>query len=133
MFVQFCSISFTSLMSNFSFVPIPNFKLIYENSILAILNSNLNPKLNNFQYRSFLWPAPLTLSREYLRGKYHCTIDILFDWFGIRCMTTDNFCRYLQNRRIQTSQTGGQQYSVTSPFSFPCMEYSGYSCLPLNN
>jgi hypothetical protein len=21
--------------------------------------------------------------REYLRGKYHCTIDLLFDWFGI--------------------------------------------------
>jgi hypothetical protein len=23
--------------------------------------------------------------------KYHCTIDLLFDWFGISCMTTDNF------------------------------------------
>jgi hypothetical protein len=22
---------------------------------------------------------------------YHCTIDLLFDWFGISCMTTDNF------------------------------------------
>jgi len=32
-------------------------------------------------------------------------------------MTTDNFCFYLQNRLIQTSQTGGQQYSDTSPFS----------------
>jgi hypothetical protein len=20
--------------------------------------------------------------REYLRGKYHCTIDLVFDWFG---------------------------------------------------
>jgi hypothetical protein len=30
-------------------------------------------------------------------------------------MTTDNFCFYLQNRLIQTSQTGGQQYSNTSP------------------
>jgi hypothetical protein len=34
-------------------------------------------------------------------------------------MTTDNFCIYLQNRLIQTSQTGGQQYSDTSPFSVP--------------
>ena len=34
-------------------------------------------------------------------------------------MTTDNFCFYLQNRLIQTSQTGGQQYSDTSPFSIP--------------
>jgi hypothetical protein len=29
-------------------------------------------------------------------------------------MTTDNFCFYLQNRLVQTSQTGGQQYSDTS-------------------
>jgi len=52
-------------------------------------------------------------------GKYYCTIDLLFDWFGISSMKTDNFCFYLQNRRIQTSQTGGQQYSDTSPFSIP--------------
>ncbi len=43
-----------------------------------------------------------------LKGSYHCTIDLLFDWFGISCMTTDNFCFHLQNRLIQTSQTGGQ-------------------------
>jgi hypothetical protein len=29
------------------------------------------------------------------------------------------FCFYLQNRLIQTSQTGGQLYSDTSPFSIP--------------
>ncbi len=39
--------------------------------------------------------------------------------FEISCMTTDNFCFYLQNRLIQTSQTRGQQYSDTSPFSIP--------------
>jgi len=32
-------------------------------------------------------------------GKYHCTVDLLFDWFGISCMTTDNCCFYLQNRQ----------------------------------
>jgi hypothetical protein len=37
-------------------------------------------------------------------------------------MTSDNFCFYLQNRLIQTSQTGGQQYSDTSPFSIPCSQ-----------
>jgi hypothetical protein len=57
--------------------------------------------------------------------KYHCTIDLLFDWFGISCMTTDNFCFYLQNRLIQTSQTGGQRYSDTSPFSIPCPKMKG--------
>ncbi len=35
-------------------------------------------------------------------------------------MTTDNFCFYLQNRLIQTSQTGGQWFSDTSPFSIHC-------------
>ncbi len=39
------------------------------------------------------------------------------------CLTglesTDNFCFYLKNRLIQTSQTGGQQYSDTSPLSIP--------------
>jgi hypothetical protein len=34
-------------------------------------------------------------------------------------MTTDNFCFNLQNRLIQTSQTGGQQCCDTSPFSIP--------------
>jgi hypothetical protein len=54
-----------------------------------------------------------------IQGIYHCTIDLLFDWFGISCVTTDNFYFYLQNRLIQTSQTGGQWYSDTSPFSIP--------------
>jgi len=30
------------------------------------------------------------------------------------------FVFYLQNRLIQMSQAGGQQYSDTSPFSIPC-------------
>ncbi len=37
-------------------------------------------------------------------------------------MTTNNFCFYLQNGLIQTSQTGGQWYSDTSPFSIPWVE-----------
>jgi hypothetical protein len=39
-------------------------------------------------------------------------------------MTTGNFCFYLQNRLIQPSQTGGQRYSDTSPFSIPCKNIS---------
>ncbi len=34
-------------------------------------------------------------------------------------MKTDNFVFYMPNRLIQTSQTGGQPYSDTSPFSIP--------------
>jgi hypothetical protein len=54
-------------------------------------------------------------------GKYHCTIDLLFDLFGMSCTITDSFSFYLQNRLIQTSQTGGQWYSDTAPFSIPCL------------
>jgi hypothetical protein len=30
------------------------------------------------------------LTREYLRGKYHCTVDLLFDWFGLGCFAIKN-------------------------------------------
>ncbi len=45
-------------------------------------------------------------------------------------MTSDNFCFCLQNRLIQMSQTGGQQYIDTSLFSIPwisacCTEQAG--------
>jgi hypothetical protein len=39
-------------------------------------------------------------------------------------MTTDNFWFYLQNRLIQTSQTGGLWYSDTPPFSIPCTQHN---------
>jgi hypothetical protein len=45
------------------------------------------------------------------------SITVLLTSFGIGCMITDNFCFYLQNGLIRTSQTGGQRYSDTSPFS----------------
>jgi hypothetical protein len=37
-------------------------------------------------------------AREYYRGKYHCTVDLLFDWFGIGSLITGNFCFYLQRQ-----------------------------------
>ncbi len=43
----------------------------------------------------------------------------IFEIILISFMSTDNFCYYLKNRLIQTSQTGGQRYSDTSPFSIP--------------
>jgi hypothetical protein len=78
----------------------------------------------NFDFVEISFPMKCS-SREYYRGKYHCTIDLLFDWFGISCMTTDNFC-YLQNRLIQTCQAGGQWYSDTSPFSIPWFKHYKY-------
>jgi hypothetical protein len=74
----------------------------------------------------------MTLGRNTKGGKYHCTTDLLFDWFGIYCMTTDNFCFYFQNRLIQSSQTRGQWYSDTSPFSIPCLHYKHFSVINEN-
>ncbi len=82
--------------------------------------------------------TPLTLGQGVLKGEYHCIIDLLYDWFGISCMTTDNFCLYLQNRLIQTSQTGGQWYTDTSLFSIPWLgpgvglDYGMFACSTIN-
>ncbi len=60
-----------------------------------------------------------TVRQGILKGEV--SLYLLFDWFGICCMTTDDFCFYLQNRLIPTGQTGDQWYSDTSPFSIPWM------------
>ncbi len=62
--------------------------------------------------------------REYLRAKYHCTVDLLFDWFGLVCFANKNENCQLLYTWFQTSQTGGQCYSDTfsivySVFSIP--------------
>ena len=37
------------------------------------------------------WPVAI---REYYRGKYHCTVDLLFDWFGLVCFANKNkYCQ----------------------------------------
>ncbi len=61
----------------------------------------------------------LELNQGTLKGEYHCTVDLLFDKFGISSMTTENFRFYLQKRLIQTGQTGVQLYSDTTPSVFP--------------
>ncbi len=58
--------------------------------------------------------------REYQRGKYHCTIDLLFDWFGLVCFANKNKNCQLSYSKFQTCQTGGQWYSDTSSFRIPC-------------
>ncbi len=47
-------------------------------------------------------------------------------------MTTDNFHFYLQNRLIQTGQTGGQLYSDTYPFSVPWKRYQTFYLIKNN-
>ena len=96
----------------------------YDNwQFLLIFAKQTNPNRSN-RRSTVLWYFPFSIPWS---GQLHvsCTVDLLFllfDWFGISCKTTDNFCFYLQNWLIQTSQTGGQWYSDTSPFSIPWLE-----------
>ncbi len=54
-----------------------------------------------------------------LKEKYHCTVDLLSDWFGLVCFANKNKNCQLPYSWFQTSPTGGQQYSDTSPLSIP--------------
>jgi hypothetical protein len=60
-----------------------------------------------------------TMSKFTSLGKFHCTIDLLFDWFGLVGFANKNKNFQLSYSWFQTSQTGGQQYSDISPFSIP--------------
>ncbi len=59
-------------------------------------------------------------TREYQRGKYHCTIDLLFDWFGLVCFANKNkkFSVVIQlipsqsNRRSMVQRYFPLQYSL---------------------
>ncbi len=79
-------------------------------------------------WRRFVGPVSPSnpLCREYLRVKYHCTVDLLFDWFGFVCFANKNRNCQLWYSWFQTSQTGGQGYSDTSPFSIPCLVHSDF-------
>ncbi len=49
--------------------------------------------------------------------------DLLFSWFGLVCFANKNKNCQLSYSWFQTSQTGGQWYSDTCPFSIPCLLY----------
>jgi hypothetical protein len=46
-------------------------------------------------------------------------MDLLFDWFGLVCFPNKNKNCQLSHSWFQTSQTGCQRYSDTSPLVFP--------------
>jgi len=78
------------------------------------------------------YTASLCGNREYQRGKYHCTVDLLFDWFWLVCFANRNKNCQFSYRWFQTSQTGGQQYSDTSPFSILWWQVGIFSLWSVN-
>ncbi len=80
----------------------------------------IDPKINGqlpksqLAKKSTCQKVNLRKSQPNTFGHFMSNDSILFDWFGISCMTIDIFCFYLQSWIIQT---GGQQYSGASPFS----------------
>ena len=64
----------------------------------------------------------------HLQGKYHCTADLLFGWFGFDPASKSVIILHNQSSWIQTCKRGGQPYSDTSLVS----EYS-LLYLPLNS
>ncbi len=52
-------------------------------------------------------------------GSITCTVDPLFDWFELVCFANKNKNCQWSCSWFQTSRTGGQWYSDTSPFSIP--------------
>jgi hypothetical protein len=59
----------------------------------ASLSFCLNVSVSVYTHPSVSQSVRLSicLSREYKRGKYHCTVELLFDWFVISCMTPEIF------------------------------------------
>ena len=56
------------------------------------------------------------LCREHLKGKYHCTIDLLFDWFGNVPLCSTKFSAPSMKN---ISKPVKQEVSDTSPLSVP--------------
>jgi hypothetical protein len=64
--------------------------LVYSTLECSIQHGN---KLTCFVI-NFLWERLrmgwLSSGMGLVRGKYHCTVDLLFDWFGLVCFETKN-------------------------------------------
>ncbi len=65
----------------------------------------------------------LVLTKDLIRpNRFFTTVHLLFDWFGLVCFANKNINCQLPYSWFQMSQTGGQWYSDTSPFSIPWLD-----------
>jgi hypothetical protein len=51
-----------------------------------------------------------------LKGKFHCTVDLLFDWFGLVCFAKKIVSSHTADSKPVKQEVNGD----TSPFSVPC-------------
>ncbi len=109
------SISLTKKNFNFSYIHL-------------IIDQLINPKREWFYIIS-----NLGFGQGILKGdvSMYCWPPVWLVWSQLYD-NTDNFCFYLQNRLIQTSQTGGQWYSDTSPFKWCLHRRENITCLLLS-
>ncbi len=69
-----------------------------------------------------------------LKGEVSLSVDVLLYWFGLVCSANKIKNCQLSYSRFQTSQTGGQRYSDTSPFSTPWLMLSSiFRCYQIHN
>jgi hypothetical protein len=83
------------------------------------------------------WLLTVYFSWEYLREKYHCTIDLLFDWFGISCMTTDKYLFLFAKELSKPVKQEADGTVILPPLVFPdlssvSMIQAGNSKIALN-
>jgi hypothetical protein len=69
--------------------PMPTKHLPILKEIVKFWKVNL-PKTPTRAFWPFFCSGWISLSREYWRGKYHCTVDLPFDWFGLVCFANKN-------------------------------------------
>jgi hypothetical protein len=78
-------------------------------------------------------PNFLNRGREYKRGKYHCTIDLLFDWFGLVCFA--NIKKSFVSCYAAYSKPVKQEVNSTvilPPLEFPDWGFAAHLSAPMS-
>jgi hypothetical protein len=62
------------------------------------------------------------MDKEYERWKYHCTVDVLFDWFGLVCFANKN--KNVSFHRANSKPVKQEVYGtvIDPPLVFPAMD-----------
>jgi hypothetical protein len=71
----------------------------------------------------------LVFNQGIIKGKYHCTIDLLFDWFGLVCFENKykNFSSHTADSKPVKQEVNGTV--ILPSFSIPCFNSrSGCMC-----